>query len=70
MLFLDIKMEIHHKIAGVIIINRKLLMVRKYNEPNFIMPGGRIKEKESNPKRKGSISSFMMYLSKILSIRE
>jgi len=40
-------MEIHHKIAGVIIRNKKLLMVRKYNEPHFIMPGGRVKEKES-----------------------
>jgi len=40
-------MEIHHKIAGIIIKNKKLLMVRKYNEPHFIMPGGRIKEGET-----------------------
>ena len=40
-------MEIYHKIAGVIIRNKKLLMVRKYNEPHFIMPGGRVEEKES-----------------------
>ena len=40
-------MEIHHKIAGVIIRNRKLLMCRKYDEPHFIMPGGRVKEKEN-----------------------
>src|SRR3989344_6357206 len=40
-------MEIHHKIAGIIIENKKLLMVRKYNEPHFIMPGGRIIEGET-----------------------
>lgn len=38
--------EIHHKIAGIIIRNRKLLMCRKYNEPHFIMSGGRILEGE------------------------
>ena len=41
------KMEIHHKIAGIIIKDKKLLMVRKYNEPHFIMPGGKIKENET-----------------------
>ena len=40
-------MEIHHKIAGVIIKNKKLLMVRKYNEPHFIMPGGKIEKSEA-----------------------
>jgi 8-oxo-dGTP pyrophosphatase MutT (NUDIX family) len=40
-------MEIHHKIAGIIIKNKKLLMVRKYNEPHFIMPGGRVLEGET-----------------------
>ena len=35
-------MKVHHKIAGVIIRNKKLLMVRKYNEPHFIMPGGKV----------------------------
>ena len=40
-------MEIHHKIAGIIIRNRKLLMCRKYDEPHFIMPGGRVREGES-----------------------
>jgi len=34
-------MEIHHKLAGIIIKDKKLLMCRKYNEPHFIMPGGR-----------------------------
>ncbi len=40
-------MEIHHKIAGIIIENKKLLMCKKYNEPHFIMPGGRVKEGET-----------------------
>ena len=40
-------MEIHHKIAGIIIKNKKLLMVRKYDEPHFIMPGGKMKDKET-----------------------
>jgi 8-oxo-dGTP pyrophosphatase MutT (NUDIX family) len=40
-------MEIHHKIAGIIIKDRKLLMVRKYNESHFIMPGGKQKEGET-----------------------
>jgi len=40
-------MEIHYKIAGIIIRDRKLLMCRKYDEPHFIMPGGRVKEGES-----------------------
>jgi len=40
-------MEIHHKIAGIIINNRKLLMCRKYEEPHFIMPGGKVVEGES-----------------------
>ncbi len=39
--------EIHHKSAGIIIKDRKLLMARKYNEPHFIMPGGRLKEGET-----------------------
>lgn len=41
------KMEVHHKIAGLIIKNKKLLMCRKYNESHLIMPGGRIKENET-----------------------
>ena len=40
-------MEIYHKIAGIIIKNRKLLMAKKYDEPHFIMPGGRVKEQET-----------------------
>ena len=40
-------MEIHHKIAGIIIKNRKLLMCRKHNEPHFIMPGGKVIEGET-----------------------
>lgn len=40
-------MTIHHKIAGIIIKDKKLLMCRKYDEPHFIMPGGKIKEGES-----------------------
>jgi len=40
-------MEIHNKVAGIMIKNRKLLMCRKYDEPHFIMPGGRIVEGES-----------------------
>lgn len=40
-------MEIHHKIAGIIIKNKKLLMVRKYDEPHFIMPGGKVLDGES-----------------------
>ena len=40
-------MEVHHKIAGIIIKNRKLLMCRKYDEPHFIMPGGKVEEGES-----------------------
>jgi len=39
-------MEIHHKVAGVILRDRKFLMVRKYDEPHFIMPGGRMKPGE------------------------
>lgn len=39
--------EIHHKIAGIIIRNKKLLMCRKYDEPHFIMPGGRVLENET-----------------------
>ena len=39
-------MEIHHKIAGIIIKDKKLLMCRKYDEPHFIMPGGKIIEGE------------------------
>lgn len=38
--------EIHNKIAGIIIKNKKLLMCRKYDELHFIMPGGRVKEGE------------------------
>ena len=44
---LQLKMEIHHKIAGIIIKDKKLLMCRKYDEPHFIMPGGRVKEGET-----------------------
>lgn len=40
-------MKIHHKIAGIIIKNKKLLMVRKYNEPHFILPGGRVEGTET-----------------------
>lgn len=43
---LQLKMEIHYKIAGIIIKNKKLLMCRKYDESHFIMPGGRILENE------------------------
>ncbi len=42
--------EIHHKIAGIIIKNKKLLMCRKYDEPHFIMPGGKVKGRET-PKK-------------------
>lgn len=44
------KIEVHNKIAGIIIKNRKLLMCRKYDEPHFIMPGGKIKEGETPEK--------------------
>jgi 8-oxo-dGTP pyrophosphatase MutT (NUDIX family) len=40
-------MEIHHKIAGLIIKDRKILVTRKYNEPHFIIPGGRQEQGES-----------------------
>ena len=40
-------MEIHNKVAGIIIKNKKLLMCRKYDEPHFIMPGGKVKEGEN-----------------------
>lgn len=40
-------MEIHHKIAGIIIKDKRLLMCRKYDEPHFIMPGGRVIEGET-----------------------
>jgi 8-oxo-dGTP diphosphatase len=40
-------MEIHHKIAGLIIKDKKILVTRKYNEPHFIIPGGRVEEGES-----------------------
>jgi 8-oxo-dGTP pyrophosphatase MutT (NUDIX family) len=40
-------METHHKIAGIIIKDKKLLMCRKYDEPHFIMPGGKVEEGES-----------------------
>jgi len=43
-------MEIHHKIAGIIIRDRKLLMCRKYDEPHFIMPGGKILDGEKPEK--------------------
>ncbi|MFH1420694.1 MAG: NUDIX domain-containing protein [Candidatus Aenigmatarchaeota archaeon] len=39
--------RIHHKIAGIIIKNKKLLMCRKYDEEHFIIPGGRPKASES-----------------------
>ena len=35
-------MEIHHKIAGLIIKDGKILLVRKYDEEQFIIPGGKI----------------------------
>ncbi len=44
------KYKIHHKIAGIILKNKKLLMTRKYNEPHFIMPGGEIRKKETPEK--------------------
>ena len=44
-------METHHKIAGIIIRNKKLLMCRKYDEPHFIMPGGKLESGET-PKRR------------------
>ena len=40
-------MEIHHKIAGLIIKDKKILVTRKYNELHFIIPGGQVKEGES-----------------------
>lgn len=40
-------MVIHYKVAGIIIKDRKLLMCRKYDEPHFIMPGGRVLEGEN-----------------------
>ncbi len=40
-------MEIHHKVAGVILKNKKMLMCRKYDEPHFIMPGGKILNRET-----------------------
>jgi ADP-ribose pyrophosphatase YjhB (NUDIX family) len=40
-------MEIHNKVAGIIIKDKKLLMCRKYDEPHFIMPGGKVKEDET-----------------------
>ncbi|MEK6820709.1 MAG: NUDIX domain-containing protein [Nanoarchaeota archaeon] len=39
-------MKIHHKIGGIIIQNKKLLVVRKYGEPHFIIPGGKTKAGE------------------------
>ena len=39
-------MEIHNKVAGIIIKDKKILMCRKYDEPHFIMPGGKIKDGE------------------------
>lgn len=45
-------MEIHHKIAGIILKDRKLLMVRKYDEPHYyIMPGGKRKSQEKTQDR-------------------
>jgi len=41
-------MRIHHKIAGIILKNKQLLMCRKYDEPHFIMPGGEIKKGETS----------------------
>lgn len=40
-------MEVYHKIAGIIIKDKKLLMVKKYDESHFIMPGGRVLEGET-----------------------
>ena len=40
-------MEIHHKIAGIIIKDKQLLMCKKYDEPHFIMPGGKLIEGET-----------------------
>jgi len=41
---------IYHKIGAVILKNKKLLMCRKYNEPHFILPGGKIKQGETPEK--------------------
>ncbi len=40
-------MEIHNKIAAIVIRDRKLLMCKKYDEPHFIMPGGKIEPGET-----------------------
>ena len=40
-------MEIHHKIAGLIIKDGKILLTRKYDEEQFIIPGGRILPEEN-----------------------
>ncbi|MFH1500669.1 MAG: NUDIX domain-containing protein [archaeon] len=40
-------MSLHHKIAAIILKDKKLLMVRKENEPHFIMPGGRATGRDS-----------------------
>ncbi|MFH1307896.1 MAG: NUDIX domain-containing protein [archaeon] len=40
-------MKSHNKIAGIIIRDKRLLMVRKYGEPHFIMPGGQLKSGET-----------------------
>lgn len=41
-------MKIHNKIAGIIIKDKELLMCKKYNEPHFIMPGGRVEDNEND----------------------
>ena len=40
-------MEIHYKIAGLILKNNKVLMVKKEGEPHFIMPGGKVLKGET-----------------------
>jgi len=35
-------MEIHHKIAFLILSKGKILMTRKYDEEQFIIPGGKV----------------------------
>ena len=40
-------MQVHHKIAGIILRDGKMLMYRKPDEPHFIMAGGRAEPGES-----------------------
>jgi len=39
---------IHNKVAGIIIKDKKMLMCKQYDEPHFIMPGGRPDEGETS----------------------